>query len=130
MQINTEIKDVIVTIDGKDYIVAEKTVDVAERLKKVESAHVGKSTQYELWLAQLEIMLGRDSVRELFPKGRGENLDRMENIYYGVLSAFDHNGAELRDERYRETMDTLAQMSDRLKPLTEIMERYPAVGRK
>lgn len=129
MQINTEIKEIIVTIDDTDYTVAEKTVDVAERLKKAEAAHVGKSSQYELWLAQLEIILGKDAIKALFPNGRKENLDRMENIYYGVMSAFDHNGSEMRDERYRDTMEEIDLIASKLKPLLEVMGKYPTISK-
>jgi hypothetical protein len=125
MQINTEIKEIIVTIDGTDYPVAEKTIETAERMKKVEEAHVGKAMQHELWLAELEVMLGKDAVRALFPKGRAENLDRMEAIFCGVMSAFDHNGAELREERYRETLDEVEKMAAKLKPITDVMSQYP-----
>lgn len=124
MNINTEIKDIIVTIDGTDYPVAEKTIEVAERLKKAEELYIGKAVQYELWLAQLRIILGDEAVKAIFPKGRGENLDRMENIYYGVYDAFDHNGSEMRDERYRETMDELERVATKLKPITEVMDKY------
>ena len=127
MNINTEIKEIIVTIDGVDYSVAEKTIDVADRLRRAEEQCAGKSAQYELWLAQMRIMLGDDAVKALFPKGRAENIDRMENIYYGVLTAFDHNGAELRDERSRDMMDELDKMAVKLKPLTEVLEKYPTV---
>lgn len=130
MNINTEIKEIIVTIDGTDYPVAEKTIEVAERLRKAEEQLAGKSPAYELWLSHMKIMLGDEAVKTLFPKGRGENLDRMENIYYGVLSAFDHNGSEMREERSRDMMDELDKMAVKLKPLTEVLEKYPVVKAK
>lgn len=130
MIINTEIKEIIVTIDGTDYPVAEKTIDVAERLRKAEEQHAGKSPAYELWLAHMKIMLGDEAVKALFPKGRNENLDRMENVYYGVLSAFDYNGSEMREERSSEMMDELDRMAAKLKPLTEVLNKYPVAKAK
>lgn len=138
MRIETEISPVIVEIDDKEYPVAAKTVDVAEKLQKAEeSAAKARKPQFELWLQHLEILLGRAAVKELFPGGKSENLDRMEAIYYGVVSAFDYNGREAREARAEETVAEAKAVSDALKPLADLMsmlgdkteQKYPTIKR-
>jgi len=138
MRIDTEISPVIVEIEDKEYPVAVKTIEIAEKLQKAEDAAVkGKKSEFEMWLAHLEILLGRAAVKELFPKGKAENLDRMEAIYYGVMNAFDYNGREAREARAEETVAEAKAIADALKPLAELMAavngkanlQYPTIKR-
>ena len=106
MRINTKIERVNVEIDGKTYEVAEKTVSVAEKLRDAAMNCFGMP-EYRLWLKEMEILLGTDAVEELFRDGNDENLDRMERIHDGVLSAFDYNSAKMREERQRKDQEPL-----------------------
>ena len=106
MRINTKIERVNVEIDGKTYEVAEKTVSIAEKLRDAEISCYGMP-EYRLWLKEIEILLGTDAVEELFRDGNDENLDRMERIHGGVLSAFDYNSAKMREERQRKDQEPL-----------------------
>ena len=63
--------------------------------------------EYRLWLKEMEILLGADAVEELFRDGKDENLDRMERIHDGVLSAFDYTSAKMREERQRKDQEPL-----------------------
>lgn len=106
MRINTKIERVNVEIDGKTYEVAEKTVGIAEKLRDAAMNCYGMP-EYRLWLKEMEILLGTDAVEELFRDGNDENLDRMERIHNGVLSAFDYNSAKMREERQRKDQEPL-----------------------
>ena len=106
MRINTKIDRVNVEIDGKTYEVAEKTVSIAEKLRDAAMNCFGMP-EYRLWLKEMEILLGTDAVEELFRDGNDENLDRMERIHDGVLSAFDYNSAKMREEHLRRQQEPL-----------------------
>lgn len=106
MRINTKIERVNVEIDGKTYEVAEKTVGIAEKLRDAAMSCFGLP-EYRLWLKEMEILLGTDAMEELFRDGNDENLDRMERIHDGVLSAFDYNSAKMREERQRKDQEPL-----------------------
>ncbi|MEA4899327.1 MAG: hypothetical protein VB115_13955 [Christensenellaceae bacterium] len=138
MRIDPDIKPVVVEIDDKEYAVAAKTVDIAEKLQKAEETAVKTAKpQFELWLQHLEILLGRAAVRELFPGGKNENLDRMEAIYYGVLDAFNYNGREARSARAEDTVTEAKAIAEALKPLGDLMAllggagdgKFPAIRR-
>jgi hypothetical protein len=83
------------------------------------------------------VLLGRAAVKELFPGGKTENLDRMEAIYYGVMNAFDYNGREAREARAEETAATAKDLAEALKPLADLLAlangkpdtKYPTVKR-
>ena len=106
MRINKKIERVNVEIDGKTYEVAEKTVSIAEKLRDAAMNCYGLP-EYRLWVKEMEILLGTDAVEELFRDGNDENLDRMERIHDGVLSAFDYNSAKMREERQRKDQEPL-----------------------
>lgn len=106
MRINTKIERVNVEIDGKTYEVAEKTVSIAEKLRDAAINCYGLP-EYRMWLKEMEILLGTDAVEELFRDGNDENLDRMERIHDGVLSAFDYNSAKMREEHLRRQQEPL-----------------------
>lgn len=106
MRINTKIERVNVEIDGKTYELAEKTVGIAEKLRDAAMNCYGLP-EYRLWLKEMEILLGTDAVEELFRDGNDENLDRMERIHDGVLSAFDYNSAKMREEHLRRQQEPL-----------------------
>ena len=106
MRINTKIERVNVEIDGKTYEVAEKTVGIAEKLRDAETSCYGMP-EYRPWLKDMEILLGADAVGALFPDGNDENLDRMERIHDGVISAFNYNSAKMREERQRRDQEPI-----------------------
>lgn len=122
MRIDTEIRPVIVEIDGKEYDVAPKTVELLEKLRGVEDAAVkaGKM-RHEMEIEQLELLLGRQAVRELFSAGKKENVDRVDAIYYGVLDAFDASSRERREARTDAMADEFRAIAETLKPLAEMM---------
>lgn len=137
MRIDTEIRPVIVEIDGKEYNVAPKTVELLEKLRGVEDAAVkaGKM-RHEMEMEQLELLLGRQTVRELFSAGKKENVDRVDAIYYGVLEAFDASSRERREARMDAMADEFSAIAEALKPLAEMMAlmrnapgKFPAIKR-
>ena len=118
MRIDTEIRPVIVEIDGKEYDVAPKTVELLEKLRGAEDAAV-KAGRMEI--EQLELLLGRQAVRGLFKAGKNENVDRVDAIYYGVLEAFDASSRERREARTDAMADEFRAIAETLKPLAEMM---------
>ena len=122
MRIETEINPVVVEIDGKEYEVAAKTVGTAEKMKAAEDSAIrAKKAQYEMWLAQMEVLIGRAAVKELFPNGKGENLDRMEAIFYGIVDAFNYNGREARTARTEDSVSEARAIADALNPLADVL---------
>ena len=122
MHIDTEIRPVIVEIDGREYPVAPKTVGVLEKLRRSEDDAVKAGRmRHELIMEHLELLLGRPAVREIFPSGRDENVDRMEAVYAGVLDAFDANSRQRREARTDAVTGELRQLADQLRPLADLL---------
>lgn len=119
ISINTEIESVSVEIDGAVYELAPKTAAVAEELIAAQAKHIGQP-EYKLWRAQLEILLGKVAVKELFRGGKDENLDRMERIHAGVFAAFDYNHEQIAKDRMNESADSIAAA---LAPVNELLRR-------
>ena len=119
--INTEIDNVIVEIEDKEYPVTEKTVETADKLAEAAKKCAGQP-EYKLWLAELEVLLGKNAVKELFNSGKKENIDRIQRIHAGVLRAFDHNADALQEEE-------TARQQEALAPLTELLRQLANVSR-
>ena len=119
--INTEIDNVIVEIEDKEYPVTEKTVETADKLAEAAKKCAGQP-EYKLWLAELEVLLGKNAMKELFNSGKKENIDRIQRIHAGVLRAFDHNADTLQEEETARQQEVLA-------PLTELLRQLANVSR-
>ena len=123
MRIETETPKLIVEIDDKEYEIAPRTEEVAEKLLDAETALMGKPA-WRLWRAQLEILLGKPAMRELFPNGKKENLDRMQLIYAGVSRAFLHTDEAVtageREKAAQSIADALAPVNELLRRLSQL----------
>lgn len=125
MRIDTDIPEIIVEIEGREYALAPRTVEVMDRLAEAERASMGKPV-YKLWLAELEIILGKAACRELFTGGRAENVDRLQMIYAGVARAFQHTeDAVSASTRERE----LEAVATALAPLNELLKNLRALDK-
>lgn len=131
IRIDTEIPEIIVEIEDREYKLAPRTVEVMDRIDAAEKEHVGKPL-YRLWLAELEILLGRDACAELFTGGKGENVDRLQAIYAGVSRAFLRKDEELTDEKRekdaRDVAAALAPINEMLRGLRAIESRKQPEG--
>ena len=120
IRIDTDVPEIIVEIEEKEYPVAARTVDVMDRLAEAERANMGKPV-YKLWLAELEILLRKDACRELFTAGRTENVDRLQMIYAGVAKAFQHTDnavtAATREADFEAVATALAPLNEMLRNL-------------
>ena len=123
MRIDTEVRPVIVEIEGKEYTVAPKTAELLEKLRRADTAaaKAGKMP-HESKIDQLELLLGRQAVRELFSAGKNENVDRVDAIYYGVLDAFDASSRALREARTDAMAEEFREIAAALKPLAKMIE--------
>lgn len=118
-RIDTDISSLPVEIEDREYPVAEKTIAVAEQLLTARKRLDGEPI-YKLWLAELDILLGKPATRELFPNGNNENIDRLQRIHAGVLRAFDHNAEELQAQEAERQREKLAYMSDVLRQIATL----------
>ena len=117
IRIDTDVSEVIVEIEEKEYALAPRTVEVMEKLQEAERSNMGKPV-YKLWLAELEILLGKDACRELFNAGRLENVDRIQMIYAGVARAFQHTEDELTAASREKDAEAVATA---LAPVNELL---------
>ena len=121
--IDTEVPEIIVEIDDKEYPVAPRTVEIMEKLAEAERANMGKPI-YKLWRAELEILLGKTACRELFTAGRLENVDRIQMIYAGVARAFQHTDDAVTAATREKDLEAVATA---LAPINELLRHVRAL---
>lgn len=126
-KINTDIAVLSVEIDGDIYPVAAKTAAIAEALGKADALCAAENQpEYKLWLARLEVLLGKQAMRRLFVSGKAENIDRIERIYAGVIEAFEYNHKAMVEEQTVRNADLIAEA---LAPVNELLRRLNALDK-
>ena len=65
-----------VQIDGVNYDVPERTERLERQLKQHDD-RLKSVSQYRSDYDLVEIILGKDAAKQIFPKGEEENLDRL-----------------------------------------------------
>ncbi len=123
IRIETEVPEIIVEIEDREYPVAPRTVEVMDRLAEAERVNMGRPV-YKLWLAQLEVLLGKDATRELFTAGRLENVDRIQKIYAGVARAFQYTDDAVTAATREKDLEAVATA---LAPLNEMLRHLRAL---
>lgn len=102
-----------IVIEGETYEVAAKTVGVMEKLEALDKK-AQTTPVYKLWPEELEVLLGREAVRQLFHAGKDEDLDRMMLIREQVLSEFNRAQDELAQEKAEKQTRTAQQLLTQL----------------
>lgn len=121
MHIDTQTMPMRVEIEGREYPLAPRTARLAEKLRRVEEAGLREGRpHHKVEMAQLSLLLGRKAARELFPRGGGEDLDRLDAIYYGVLAALEAPGRVKRAEHTRALAAELRELAEAIRPLLEL----------
>ena len=125
VRIDTDVPEIIVEIEDKEYSLAPRNVEVMEKLAEAERVNMGKPI-YRLWLAELEIILGKAACKELFTSGRAENVDRLQMIYAGVSRAFQHTDNAITAETRERDAEAVATA---LAPLNEMLRHLRALDK-
>lgn len=122
-------KQVVVSIGGKEYPVAERTERVEKAIREHDAGMENKS-QFESDFALVSILLGDDAARELFPNGENENLDRLYFIATKLVEAYRANYYQIVDDNLRESanpvLEQLKELSDAVKTLTALKQGVPS----
>ena len=121
MHIDTRTTPVCVEIEGREYPLAPRTARLMEKLRRAEAAGLREGRpHHRVEMAQLSLLLGRKAVRELFPRGGGEDLDRLDAIYYGALSALEAPARLRRAQHTRSLAEELRELAGAVRPLAEV----------
>lgn len=125
MRIDTDISEIVVEIEGNEYALAPRTVAVEEKLAEAERQNASQPP-YKLWLAELEIVLGKSACRTLFKGGKNENLDRMRRIFYYVSRAFNHYTDQLEEEEAERKLERQEGYLSQLNEMLRNVRRFEA----
>jgi hypothetical protein len=120
MIIDTDISSITVEIEGNEYAVAEKTVETADKLIDAQKRCVGQP-QYKMWLAELEVLLGKPAISALFSRGKKENIDRMQRIHAGVVNAFEYNASAVAEEHAKQQLEQVAPVNELIQQMNALM---------
>lgn len=95
-------------IDGKTYAIAERTAETEKKIAERDSELKARS-EYESNMALLNILLGEKAVKEIFPDGENENLDKIAKIAYYALKYYYHDKNEFDKSIIKEKAEKLKQ---------------------
>lgn len=128
MQIDTEERAVIVTIEGNDYPVRERTEET-DALLRDHDRRAATASQYESDMNLCEILLGKDAVKTLFPLGKKESLLRLHKIARGVIDAYEYQMKELEKAEIDRELAKWEEVGAKTKPVIELLDKSTAASR-
>lgn len=128
MQIDTEERAVIVTIEGNDYPVRERTEET-DALLRDHDRRAATASQYESDMNLCEILLGKDAVKALFPLGKKESLLRLHKIARGVIDAYEYQMKELEKAEIDRELAKWEEVGTKTKPVIELLDKSTAASR-
>lgn len=128
MNIDTDVRKVIVTIDGVDYPVRERTEETEELLRE-HDRKAATATRYESDINLIEILLGKDAVKALFPGGKKENLLRLHKVAKGVAEAYEYEMNEMEKEELERQLMQWDEIGTRTKPVIELLDKSAATAK-
>ena len=108
-----------VQIDGQEYAIPERT----ERLEKKLKAHddrIRTVSQYRSDYDLVEIILGEDAAKQIFPKGEDENLDRLHYIAVKLMEGYYLAYNEMKDESFNDSLKNLGKISEKVGNIAEL----------
>ncbi len=121
MHIDTQTTPMRVEIEGREYPLAPRTARAGGKTAARRGSGLRKGRpHHKVEMEQLSLLLGRGAARELFPRGGGEDLDRLDAIYYGVLAALEAPGRVKRAEHTRALAVELRELAEAIRPLVEL----------
>lgn len=128
MIIDTDARNVIVTIEGVDYPVRERTEETEELLRE-HDRRAASSTRYESDISLLEILLGKEAVKTLFPNGKKESLLRLHKIARGVIDAYEYEMNEMDKAEMEKQLEQWEDVGKRTKPVIELLDKSTAAAK-
>lgn len=112
-------RDIIVSIGGKEYPLAKRT-EKTEKALREHNRKVSTTTQYESDMDLVRILLGNAAMKELFPLGEDEDLDRLHLIAVRLSMIYESEYQRIEAMRFEKEINQLDELSEKLKPFSEI----------
>ena len=122
MILEYEANGIIVTIDGTDYPVHERTAEFDEELRQLDLS-LNNRNEYEANTKLIDAFLGKGASRKIFPNGKKENLDKIMYYAQQIKDAYYHNYNEMRKAEIEKSTEPLVDLAEKLKPLGNINQR-------
>lgn len=108
-----------VQIDGQEYTVPARTERLERQLKQHDD-RLKSVSQYQSDLDLVKIILGADAVKQIFPNGEDENLDRMHYIAVKLMEIYYKAYKDIEDESFEDSLDKLGRISDKVGNLAKL----------
>ena len=102
-----------VQIDGQEYAVPARTERIEQKLKQHDD-RLKTVSQYRSDYDLVEIILGKDAAKQIFPNGEDENLDRMHYIAVKLMEIYYKAYKDIEDESFEDSLDKLGRISEKV----------------
>lgn len=118
-----EEKHHVLTVDGKDYAVPQRTAE-REKLLREHDEKLGELTEYESNMDLLTILFGAAAAHAMFPEGDKTNLDKLAKCTKYALalymSEYAKTQAENIAEKFSQVEPMIKQINDASKAVNNL----------
>lgn len=97
----------ILEINGKEYPIATRTGALEKRIIAEHDTKLGKMTEYERYHILIDLLLGKGTFDELFPKGEDDSLDMMAEVAYVAQHEFNARKRTIERKRIEDDMSNI-----------------------
>lgn len=108
-----------VIIDGNEYVIPERTEKIEQQLKKHDEK-VKSVSQFNSDYELVEIILGKESAKKIFPKYENENLDRLHYIAVKLTEVYYQAYRDIEEEKYKQNIGLLDDLSDKVESISKL----------
>lgn len=112
-----EVKQHILEINEKEYIIPIRTGKIEKKIKE-HDRKIGQVSEYESNKEIIEILIGKNAFKEIFPKGEDESLDYIANVAYYAIEAFNADKNALEKEQLEKQIEPLQPVLDAIDKTT------------
>lgn len=104
-----EEKHHILTVDGIDYEIPQRTPLLEEKIKEHDEK-LSEMTEYEGNMLLLEILFGKENAKQMFPDANNTNLDKLAKCVKFSISLFMSEINKIKSEKVTETLKEIEPM--------------------
>lgn len=111
-----------ITVNGATYELPERTGRLEKKLLEHDKNTINLS-EYESNKTLIELLLGKEAFKTIFPEGEDANLDNISTLAYYVAEAFNANQKALEAERINRQVAPI-------NPVVKALEQMDITNRK
>lgn len=105
-------------VDGIEYEIPQRTASIMQKIEEHDE-DMQNHDEYENNIALLEILFGKEKVKQMFPEGKDANLDKLYMCVKYALALFNADLNKIQAEEINDKIKEMQPMLDKVSDVTQ-----------